>query len=493
MSLFKKPPCDEALCIIKHVEDRLEGKNVETLNVDYPIHKKLYKTFDKLLISEEKMSKNSKRMLSTISSLSNFDVQMTHSSKNLTSFAKDMSSISESNLSIVEEITANMNEVNYTIGNTTDTMQQLYKDSKSLVQKNDESITQLNEVITLKENVLKDSTIMSSQIEQLLEMAIKVNEIVNGVEAIAEQTNLLALNASIEAARAGEYGRGFSVVADEIRKLADSTKTNLKDMRSFVNNIQEAATGGQQSINNTMKSTNEMNLKLDNIAYTIKDNVSMLKTTISDVDLITEAMESIKGATKEINQAMEISAKDAEKLNYLTQVIHTEASESSEHAKQISKIDEELSESIRDMIMALNGGKNAITNEELLYNLSKAKEAHGNWMKNLKLIVDEMSTYPIQTNSKRCAFGHFYHSVNIKHPDIVEEWSAIDEVHHKLHDMGAKVLKEVNNNNKVQAKELYLQTEEMSKKIFSLIDKIIEKIEKNSALGIEVLGDAANA
>ena len=192
---------------------------------------------------------------------------MTHSAYKLIDFAKDMSILSESNLAIVEEITASMNQVNETIGNTSDTMNQLSKSSKALVQKNDESMIQLNEVNILKENVIKDTTTMSEQIKQLVDMAVKVNEIVNGVEEIAEQTNLLALNASIEAARAGEFGKGFAVVADEIRKLADSTKTNLDDMRVFVNNIHKAATGGRESMNNTMKSTNNMNSKLDIISW----------------------------------------------------------------------------------------------------------------------------------------------------------------------------------------------------------------------------------
>jgi len=490
MNFFKKAPCHEALCIIKHVEDRLNGKIVEPPKVDYPIHRTMFKTFDRLLTSEEIMSNNSKKMISITSSLSKFDVEMTHSSYELIKFANDMSNISESNLAIVEEISANMNEVNGTISKTSDIMYRLNTYSKDLVQKNDESIYQLNEVNILKENVTKDATIMSEQIKQLVEMAIKVNKIVDGVESIADQTNLLALNAAIEAARAGEAGRGFAVVADEVRKLADNTKINLKDMRNFVNNIQQAAIGGQESMNNTMSSTNHMNLKLDSISDTIKENVSMLKTTIIDVDKITESLGDITEAAMQINQAMESSANDAEKLNYMTQIIQADATQSAESAKEISKIDDELSEIVRDMITSLNGGKNAITNEDLLINLTKAKEAHSNWIRDLKRIADEMKIYPIQTNSRKCAFGHFYHSINVTQSKIATEWIAIDKVHNEFHSMGMKVIDAINSNNSTQTNNFYLQAEQLSKELIILIDNLIKVIEKNSESGIEILGVA---
>ncbi|AWK53090.1 chemotaxis protein [Clostridium beijerinckii] len=487
MKFFKKAPCHEAVCIIKNVEDRLNGKIVENPKVDYPIHKTLFKHFDRLLESEKKMSMDSKRMLNTTASLSDFDVKTTYSANKLIDFAKDMSMVSESNLAIVEEITASMDQVNNSISHTSETMNQLALDSKALVEKNDESIFQLNEVKILKGNVIEDITTMNVQIKQLVDMAVKVNEIVNGVEEIAEQTNLLALNASIEAARAGEFGKGFAVVADEIRKLADSTKTNLDDMRVFVNNIHKAATGGRESMENTIKSTNNMNSKLDSINDTIEENVSLLKETIKDVDEMSESMGDIKEATKQINLAMESSAKDAEKLNYMTQEIHADATQSAKNAKQISQIDDELSDIVREMISSLNGGINAITNEELLSNLSKAKESHNNWMINLKRIVDEMKTYPIQTNSKKCVFGHFYHSINITHPDVVKEWTTIDKVHHELHSIGIKMIDAVNVNNQAKAKDLYLQAEKLSKEIFIHIDNTIKAIETNSKLGVEVL------
>ncbi len=490
MSLFKKAPCEEAICVIRSVEERLNGQKVPLPDVKYPIHQNLVRIFDKLLSSEESMSVNAKQMIGLTSALSNFDVEMTHSSNKLIDFAKEMSSISESNLAIVEEISASMNEVSSTVGQTADIMNDLQESSGRLVQKNDESIILINEIDVLKNDVSHDAELMSDQIRILVEMAAKVNEIVDGVENIANQTNLLALNAAIEAARAGEAGKGFAVVADEVRKLADNTKTSLGDMRSFVNNIQQAAVSGRTSMENTMDSTSKMHSKLDIISTTIVDNVSMLKNAISNVDQITESLDNIKESTNQINQAMSVSAQDAEKLNMMTQTIQEEATTSSRNAGEISRIDNELSGIVRDMITALNGGKHAISNKELLENIIKAKEAHSKWLQNLKRIVAEMVVYPLQTNSKKCGFGHFYHSIDVSGTVLETVWQNVDHIHDEFHTNGSRVIEAVKKNNRELANKLLLETEKLSQSIFANLDSIINTIETSATKGIEILRTA---
>lgn len=485
---FKKArPCDEAVCILNNVEDRMSGKKVGPVKADYHIHQRMLSQFDRLLSSEEKMSGACKTMLGTVSSLSEFDVRMTHSAYSLTNFAKEMAVLSESNLAIVEEITASMNDVNDTIGHSSTKMQQLSEASQQLIAKNDESMAEIHEINLLKENVVTDTNQMREQIEQLVEMATRVNEIVNGVAAIAEQTNLLALNASIEAARAGELGRGFAVVADEIRKLADSTKGNLDDMRVFVNNIQQAAQGGRESLNNTLQSTNSMNEKLDSVSSTVAENVALMKNTVKEVEEASALMMHIKESSQQVNQAMTLSAQDAEKLHGMTQAIHDDAVQSADNAKQISKIDNDLSAIVREMVSSLNGGIHAISNAELVNSLNKAKEAHSNWMRNLKRIVEEMTIYPIQTDSQRCAFGHFYHSITLNHPDVQKDWQEIDPIHNQLHGIGTKMTAVVNADDRVQAQRLYNEAEALSKQIFTKIDHVIQIIEQKSKAGEEIL------
>ncbi|KUO76965.1 MAG: chemotaxis protein [Clostridia bacterium BRH_c25] len=480
-------PCNEAICILNYVEKRLNGEEVQEPGVEYPIHMTVLEYFNKLLANEKQMSAAAKQMLIITAALSSFDVNMSHSAYKLIDFAKEMSMLSESNLAIVEQTTASMNQVNDTVSNTADTLEQLAAASEVLVTRNNQSLSQIEEVNDLKNNVMADANIMSQQIQQLVEMANKVNDIVNDVKKIADQTNLLALNASIEAARAGEHGRGFSVVAQEIRKLADDTKISLGGMNTFVNNIQSAALSGKESMDSTINATVEMSEKLEAITGTIRENVDMLHSTIDDIQIINESMDGIEGATNEINQAMEASSRDAEKLSQMTQIITKDATQSAEYAKQISDIDDSLSGIVREMMQALLGSKNAMSNQELIQNLKSAKEAHGKWVINLKNIVDEMRSYPIQINSSKCAFGHFYNSININHPSIEADWKEIDSIHGELHNYGHKVLDAVKERDASKAQEYFYKAEELSRSVLSRLDKVISEVEEQEGKGVRVL------
>lgn len=486
LNIFRRKPCNEATCILNYAKEKLNGRDVEEPSVKYPIHMTVLEYFNKLFSNEKQMSDSTKKLLDVNASLSDFDVKMTDMSYKLIDFANDLALLSESNLAVVEQTTASMSEVNNSIVQTTDTLAELSETSVSLLDRNNESLVQLKEINELKENVLNDADVMNKQIDALVELAKKVSEIVNGVGEIAEQTNMLALNASIEAARAGEHGKGFAVVANEIRKLADDTKRNLEGMRGFVSSIQEAAEDGQNSMKNTISSTHEMSNKIDIVSGTMETNVDMLRKTISDVQFINESALGIRVATNQISQAMEASSSDAEKLSAMTQLIHDDAVKSAEQAKEIGVVDDKLSGVVQEMMLALQGSTNAISNDEFLQTIAKAKAAHGKWMENLKRIVDEMKIYPLQTNGTKCAFGHFYQAIKVEHSSVKNDWEELGKLHLKFHDVGDKVLSAVKDEAEGNAQEQYNEANKLSEQIFVYLDKISSVVNEQTKKGINI-------
>ncbi len=486
LKIFKRKSCSEAVSVLNYVEEKLKGKELEEPRAKHPFHIRVLEYFNKLFSNEKQMSDSAKKLLDVNASLSDFDVKMADMSYKLIDFANDLALLSESNLAVVEQTTASMTEVNNSIAQTTDTLLELTETSEALLDKNNESLVQLKEINELKEDVLNAADVMNKQIDELVELAKKVSEIVDGVGEIADQTNMLALNASIEAARAGEHGKGFAVVADEVRILADDTKRNLEGIRGFVASIQEAAEDGQSSMKNTISSTHEMSNKIDIVSSTMEKNVDMLRKTISDVQFISDSASGIRVATNQISQAMEASSSDAEKLSAMTHIIHDDAVKSAQQAKEIGLVDDKLSDVVKEMMLALQGSTNAISNDEFLRTIGKAKSAHKKWMDTLKRIVDEMKLYPLQTNGTKCAFGHFYQAITVDHPSVKNDWDELGKLHLQFHDAGDKVINAVKDKAAENAQEQYNGARKLSEEIFVYLDKISSKVEEQTKNGINI-------
>ncbi|WP_027624027.1 methyl-accepting chemotaxis protein [Clostridium lundense] len=486
----KKTPCYEAEQIIDYVNNRINGQLTKKPDIKYGIHIKIADCFEKLFASEENLAQSAKKIIQIGADISNFDSEMGHISSSLTDFAKDMAEVSQSNLAIVEETTASMNGVNETINVATNTLNTISNSSSDLMKSNVEGLNQVEELGVIKENVVNNANVMSSNIDYLVEMANKVNDIVSIVDSIAEKTNLLALNASIEAARAGEHGKGFAVVADEIRKLADDTKVNLDGMKSIMSNIHKAAGDGKTSMDKTISETNRMSEKIDTVKVTIEKNVNLLGHTVEDIKVLNNSLSGINVSVNEINKAMEISTVDAEKLNSMTEDIYKSSVESSEEARKISRIDAELSQIVKGMLSHLKNSSHSLSNKEVLAYLEKAITSHKDWLANLKKSVDDMEAHPIQLDGTKCAFGHFYYSISVDNPKITESWKKLGEIHLDFHKLGKRTMDSIKDNNLETANNFYNQAEELSSSIFKLLNEIMEDIKGLDSKGEKIFNSS---
>ena len=178
-------------------------------------------------------------------------------------------------------------------------------------------------------NNLRDKVIENTNM--ITELSNKTNEVSSVLEvitAIAEQTNLLALNAAIEAARAGEQGRGFAVVADEVRSLATRTRESIDQIQSTIGSLQQNAKNAVNSMNDASQQANEKAEDVANVASLLVD----ISTEIKELD---ELNCQISDAAKQQNLA-------ADEINVNVVNISNVAEKSSEDANRGKKISEHL-------------------------------------------------------------------------------------------------------------------------------------------------------
>ncbi len=173
------------------------------------------------------------------------------------------------------------------------------------------------------------------KVQELGRSSNQIGEIIGVIDDIADQTNLLALNAAIEAARAGEQGRGFAVVADEVRKLAERTSKATKEITQMIQNIQtetqsavEAMQSGTKQVELGVESTTKAGSSLQEIITTSEQVGNM-------VMLIATAATEQASATEEINSNITQIAK-------ITQETATGANESAKAVHELSNLATEL-------------------------------------------------------------------------------------------------------------------------------------------------------
>ena len=154
------------------------------------------------------------------------------------------------------------------------------------------------------ERVQKGSEALKEDMTQLNMHAQSISHVMSVISDIADQTNLLALNAAIEAARAGEAGRGFAVVADEVRKLAEKTMTSTSEVAKVVLAIQESTTKSMKAMDESLSLISQATDFAGKSGEALHDIVADAETTADEVRAIAAASEEQSVASEEINKSI---------------------------------------------------------------------------------------------------------------------------------------------------------------------------------------------
>lgn len=181
------------------------------------------------------------------------------------------------------------------------------------------------EAVSGIQNVQKVSLELKDDMGTLDEQARSITNIMSVISDIADQTNLLALNAAIEAARAGEAGRGFAVVADEVRKLAEKTMISTKDVGEAIGSIQGSVRHSIEQVERAVELIDAVTIQANKSGEALNEIVSMVDEAADQVRAIATASEQQSSASEEIsnsiNQVNIIASQTAEGMQHAAKAV----------------------------------------------------------------------------------------------------------------------------------------------------------------------------
>lgn len=204
-------------------------------------------------------------------------------------------------------------------------------------------------------NVKLDTMAIVERISELGKISNEIGGIVELISSIAAQTNLLALNAAIEAARAGEAGRGFSVVADEIRELAEESSRATERITGLISNIENGVNDVTGRINESVKVVDSSVLAIEETEGAFNDIRAVVNglrehigKVVNQVELIANSSEEVRRSIQEIAEVSEDFASSAEEVSASSQEQMASTQEVVLLSRHLAKIAEQLSRSIEE-------------------------------------------------------------------------------------------------------------------------------------------------
>ena len=300
-------------------------------------------------------------------------------------------------------------------------------------------------------------TELNFRISELHMATTRIDELVSVVTGISEQTNLLALNAAIEAARAGEQGRGFSVVAEEVRKLADQSRQSVEEITSHLTEIRNQSDNISSSFKK-MGTSFEKNA----VAVTSADkNISQLKKIFEKID---EAVANLAPIAEE--QSATFEELSATIGNLSTQV------------SELNSITQDCNRDIMGVIHSANDVRVKVSSLQIPFSVKQildlAKADHLLWKAHIDYMLRGFENLDEDNvkNHRTCRLGMWYFGEGMKLFGHLKCFQKLDKVHTEFHDQCAEAIRLYKIGDKVQAQQVNTDIQRLSSLVVGILDEI---------------------
>lgn len=287
-------------------------------------------------------------------SLASVSHEMSTSSEEVSRAIQDVAIGSGSQAEDLIEVSGILNHFSEEIEAIAKSIKDIDASSKSISSMTDISSNDMKQLIESIENM---STTFNNFMEKLIHLGQnigKITDITSLINSVAEQTNLLALNAAIEAARAGEAGRGFSVVAEEIRKLAEQAKNSSQDINTLITNISadnDVIIQSSEGMNAEIKK--QMGI-IDSTIKSFKDIIVSLDQVAPKIDAVNSGAVTINAEKETIIGRIEALSSVSEEVSASSEEISASSEEMSASAQEVSAMAQTLNSMTGNMMAQVN-------------------------------------------------------------------------------------------------------------------------------------------